>query len=171
MCFYNYIDVKLCFINLSDIVNDYLCKNWFYCISLLQYYDFCVSLMWNYCIYPWVYSISVNIVHFVIYLLNYVYSCILLLQQNFLLMGHVINLTFICLINYMLFDCNKVGRKLRWSLKEFDLTWPFQGSCPSANLKCPGELKPTQASFVAPLLFKYKRTRNQQIPSSSAYIC
>ena len=34
----------------------------------------------------------------------------------------VINLTFICLINYMLFDCNKVGRKLRWSLKEFDLT-------------------------------------------------
>ena len=34
----------------------------------------------------------------------------------------VINLTFICLINYILFDCNKVGRKLRWSLKEFDLT-------------------------------------------------
>ena len=34
----------------------------------------------------------------------------------------VINLTFICLINYMPFDCNKVGRKLRWSLREFDLT-------------------------------------------------
>ena len=70
-------------------------------------------------------------------------------------------LNFSCLINHRLFDCNYVGRKLRWSLKEFDLTRPFQGSCPSANLKCPGELQPTQASFVPPLLFKYKRTRNQ----------
>ena len=31
-------------------------------------------------------------------------------------------LNFSCLINYILFDCNYVGRKLRWSLKEFDLT-------------------------------------------------
>ena len=31
-------------------------------------------------------------------------------------------LNFSCLINHRLFDCNYVGRKLRWSLKEFDLT-------------------------------------------------
>ena len=34
----------------------------------------------------------------------------------------VINLIFTCLINYILFDCNDEGRKLRWSLKEFNLT-------------------------------------------------
>ena len=31
-------------------------------------------------------------------------------------------LNFSCLINHIPFDCNYVGRKLRWSLKEFDLT-------------------------------------------------
>ena len=41
---------------------------------------------------------------------------------KFLLMGHVINLISTCLINYILFDCNDEGRKLRWSLKGFDLT-------------------------------------------------
>ena len=64
---------------------------------------------------------------------------------------NVINLIFTCLINYILFDCNDVGRKLRWSLKEFNLSWPLQGSCLSANLKCPGELRPTQTSFGPPL--------------------
>ena len=34
----------------------------------------------------------------------------------------VINLIFTCLINYILFDCNDVERKLRWSLKEFNLS-------------------------------------------------
>ena len=48
---------------------------------------------------------------------------------KFLLMGHVINLIFTCLINYMLFDCNDEGRKLRWSLKEFN-----------PNLTLPGKL-------------------------------
>ena len=38
------------------------------------------------------------------------------------IVGNVINLIFTCLINYILFDCNDEGRKLRWSLKEFDLT-------------------------------------------------
>ena len=62
-----------------------------------------------------------NFVNFVIF----IKQCLLLyfaFAAKFLLKGHVINLTFICLINYILFDCNKVGRKLRWSLKEFDLT-------------------------------------------------
>ena len=114
--------------------------------------------------------ISVNLVNFVIFIKQYLFLYFAA-TAKFLLMGHVINLIFTCLINYMLFDCNDEGRKLRWSLKEFDPTWPFQGSCPSANLKCPGELKPTQASFVPPLLSKYKKTRNLQIPSSSAHIC
>ena len=41
---------------------------------------------------------------------------------RFLGMMTVINLIFTCLINYILFDCNDEGRKLRWSLKEFNLT-------------------------------------------------
>ena len=51
--------------------------------------------------------------------INYTLLALLLNKLN---ITNVINLTFICLINYILFDCNKVGRKLRWSLKEFDLT-------------------------------------------------
>ena len=36
--------------------------------------------------------------------------------------GMCYKLDFSCLKNYILFDCNYVGGKLRWSLKEFDLT-------------------------------------------------
>ena len=65
--------------------------------------------------------ISVNLVNFAIFIKQYLFLYFAA-TAKFLLMGHVINLIFPCLINYILFDCNDEGRKLRWSLKEFDLT-------------------------------------------------
>ena len=62
-----------------------------------------------------------DLVNFVIFIKQHLFLYFAA-TAKFLLMGHVINLIFTCLINYILFDCNKVGRKLRWSLKEFDLT-------------------------------------------------